>query len=846
MNTVKNFIIKNRQRLIIAASAVLLLIGFINLYYILEVNVTSNDECLWVPDKVTKDSSAIHFQLVKVGGVAWNAGIRDGDQLLEINHIKLKNTFQAQQILNQFEEGDFAPYTYEHKGTVHHTKVYIKKLIQFPFLGMNLLAIIWLIIGFIVVMAKPDGTIQRHFYRLGVLFILLLTISILNGSGQNLSIPLALLLDITWSLAACYLPFMLMHFFWIFPKPFSFMNWNWFRKALFIIPGLMFLASFVYRIFYVYAKPNSQIFYQSFTTNLNIFLFVSVAVSLGSLIISYKKLDKADRRPLFVILASYLLGYASILYVIFVAPAITDTLFNQPEFYMPIILVAIIPISFAYSIFRYQLMDVSVVVKNTILYGAATIFVAAIYFLVIYLLGQTISSAIGTEYQGIIAGVIFISFALVFQSTKDKFQDFITEKFYPEQFAYQKVLISFINDISTYVGLETILDSMKKTFVHALRLGQFAILLKDDKNGVFHQVRSEGISNSKLNVLSELLQSFIESKQKLEKIPVIEREEFGEVFPAHKEVLEQENIYTIIPMMVKSKIVGLLLFGLKHSGSQFGGKDLELLYAAASQAAVSIENARLYKSESEKLKIEQDLDLARKIQQGLLPKCIPSMEGLDICGQMISAMQVGGDYFDLLPVTDDKIFVVVGDVSGKGLSASLYMTKLQTMIQLACTADKSPKEILVEVNKRLYEAIGRNWFVTMTLALFDTKKRTVKFCRAGHMPVLISNNGGIELYRTQGIGIGLERGIIFEKTLFEEEIKLKHGQIYAFFSDGITEAMNENQDLYGEEQLAVILKNKSSYRSSEIMNEVWDDITAYRGTAEQNDDMTMVIVKVSN
>src|SRR5690606_28283184 len=155
-------------------------------------------------------------------------------------------------------------------------------------------------------------------------------------------------------------------------------------------------------------------------------------------------------------------------------------------------------------------------------------------------------------------------------------------------------------------------------------------------------------------------------------------------------------------------------------------------------------------------KIEQDLNLARNIQQGLLPKSIPSMKGLDIAGQMISAMQVGGDYFDLLPVTDDKIFVVVGDVSGKGLSASLYMTKLQTMIQLACTADKSPKEILVEVNKRLYEAIGRNWFVTMTLALFDTKNHTVKFCRAGHMPVIISSNGSVELYRTQGIGIGLE------------------------------------------------------------------------------------------
>ncbi len=199
--------------------------------------------------------------------------------------------------------------------------------------------------------------------------------------------------------------------------------------------------------------------------------------------------------------------------------------------------------------------------------------------------------------------------------------------------------------------------------------------------------------------------------------------------------LIEEDVYSIIPMIVKSKVVGALLFGLKYSGSKFGGKDLELLTAAANQIAISLENARLYKTESEKIKIERDLDLARKIQQGLLPKCIPNLNGLDICGEMIPAMQVGGDYFDLIPISDTKLFVAVGDVSGKGLSASLYMTKLQTMIQISTKNSLSPKEILIEINKRLYDSIERNWFITMTLALFDTESNTVKFCRAGHMPL---------------------------------------------------------------------------------------------------------------
>jgi sigma-B regulation protein RsbU (phosphoserine phosphatase) len=211
---------------------------------------------------------------------------------------------------------------------------------------------------------------------------------------------------------------------------------------------------------------------------------------------------------------------------------------------------------------------------------------------------------------------------------------------------------------------------------------------------------------------------------------------------------------------------------------------------------------------------------------------------------MIPAMQVGGDYFDLIPVSDSKLFVVVGDVSGKGLAASLYMTKLQTMIQFACTADRSPKEILIELNKRFYDSIERNSFVTMTLALFDTDNKTVTFCRAGHMPLLTATNGTVHSYRTQGLGVGLEKGTIFNRTLIEEEIKLKPGQIYAFFSDGITEAMNEYYDLFGEDKLSEILKGKAGKTSSEIMNEIWGSINTFRGSAEQNDDMTMVIVKV--
>jgi serine phosphatase RsbU (regulator of sigma subunit) len=839
MDKLKTFIARHRQKLIIISTIFLLIIGIVNFFFVYVVRTSSNDECLWIEQK-----TGIFFDKVKVGGVTWAVGVRNGDQLISINKQIIKTDLQAQTILNKVKGGDYAEYTFKKADKLIDAKVYIKKLINFSAVGIALLGLFWLIIGFVVVMAKPNGYIQRLFYNIGACFILLETVYFLGDQGF---IPtyFRFFVDMAWSAAATYVPFLIIRFFWIFPKPFAFTRKTWVRKTLTYIPLILFVASVVYRLIFVYFGKDQIKFYNIYIGYLNILLLWSMTVGLVSLFINYFTMkDKTDRKPLVIILAAYTLGLSSIFYTIFIAPNITDTMFNSPEFYTPILLVAIIPIAFGISIFRYQLMDVSTVVKNTIIYGLATVTILIIYFFIVFIIGQSVSQAFGTEYQVPIFGIIFVIFGIVFQSTKDKFQDFITAKFYPEQFAYQKVLIRFINDVSCMVGLDNILDSMKTTFVESLMIKEFGIMIKSAEGDLVLE-REVGLKHSNLIIRNSNLEKVIAAKSLITNHVVIEQSDFIAAFPTASRRLIEDNIYTIIPMIIKSKVIGLLLFGLKHSGSQFAGKDVELLYTAANQAAISIENARLYRSEADKQKIERDLDLARRIQQSLLPKCIPDMRGLDICGQMIPAMQVGGDYFDLIPISDTKIYVVVGDVSGKGLSASLYMTKLQTMMQLACVDNRSPRDILIDINRKLYTSMEKDWFITITLALFDMEKNSVKVCRAGHAPLLAALNGTVEIYRTQGIGVGLEKGIIFEKTLVEEEISLAPGKIFAFYSDGITEAIDEKEEFFGEENLIELLKNKISFRSTALVDTIWDSLKQFRGRAEQNDDMTVVLVKVN-
>ena len=722
MNKLKNFIARNRQKLIIISTIFLLIIGIFNLFFVFVVRVTSNDECLWIPK-----GKEIFFDKVKVNGVTWNGGIRNGDQLISINKVKITDVFVAQSILNKVKAGDYAEYTFKRGDKEIATTVYVKNLYNFSQVGIALLGLFWLVIGFIVVSAKPEGYVQRLFYKIGACFVLFEVFVFIN-EGTKYTAWVNGVIDLVWSGAATFLPFLIIRFFWIFPKPFNFTKRNWVRKVLSLTPVIIYGASVIYRIFFIYFRKNQDLFYKNYSNYLAMLLLGSMTIGLISLFINYIRMkDKAERKPVFIILSAYSLGLFSILYTVFIAPSITDTMFNSPEFYTPILLVAIIPVSFGISIFRYQLMDVSIVVKNTIIYGIATITIAAVYFLLIYVIGQSVSQAIGTEYQGIIAGIIFIVFAMVFQSTKNKFQDFLTAKFYPEQFAYQKVLIRFSNDVSVMVGLENILNAMKTTFVESLMIKEFGIMIKSPDNELKLE-RAVGLKNADLVISDANVEKFYMEKILVSDYVVIEQPDFINVFPTASRSLIENNIFTIIPMILNSKVIGLLLFGLKHSGAQFAGKDLELLYAAANQAAISIENARLYRSEANKLRIERDLDLARKIQQSLLPKCNPNVNGLDICGQMVPAMQVGGDYYDLIPISPTKLFVIVGDVSGKGLSASLYMTKLQTMMQVACVGNRSPRDILIEINRNLYVSMEKDWFVTITLALFDLEKNIVRVC----------------------------------------------------------------------------------------------------------------------
>ncbi len=249
---------------------------------------------------------------------------------------------------------------------------------------------------------------------------------------------------------------------------------------------------------------------------------------------------------------------------------------------------------------------------------------------------------------------------------------------------------------------------------------------------------------------------------------------------------------------------------------------------------------------SERVRMAKELEIARSVQMSLLPKSDPKAEGYDIAGICIPAQEVGGDYYDFVSLGGRKIGIAIGDVSGKGVPAAIYMTLTKGILQSHAEDNVSPKSVLSKVNSLMYKTIERNSFVSMFYAILDLERRTIRFARAGQCPIILTQSaGGAGSFLTpKGMALGLEMGKVFDSVLEEQEISLKSGEVLVFYTDGFTEAMNIREEEFGEDRLVAAIARHREQPAHAMIQNLCEEVRVFAGDRPQHDDMTMVVVKV--
>ena len=263
--------------------------------------------------------------------------------------------------------------------------------------------------------------------------------------------------------------------------------------------------------------------------------------------------------------------------------------------------------------------------------------------------------------------------------------------------------------------------------------------------------------------------------------------------------------------------------------------------------------ADLLTQAKEKRRLEEELRIAHDIQMSLLPSGPVTFPGLAVTAMCRPAREVGGDYYEFMPLGEYRLGVLVADVSGKGTSAAFYMAELKGLILSLSQIYQSPKRFLVEVNRILSaNLLDSRTFITMIYAVLDLEARMVTYVRAGHTPLIYVPADGSAPGRSQvlipdGLVVGLHLEGIEEKfaeLLEERTLPIGEGDLFAFFTDGITEAMNEESDLFGEQRLSRVLEEHAHLPSDELRERILGDVEAFVGGAEQHDDMTIVLLRI--
>jgi len=328
----------------------------------------------------------------------------------------------------------------------------------------------------------------------------------------------------------------------------------------------------------------------------------------------------------------------------------------------------------------------------------------------------------------------------------------------------------------------------------------------------------------------------------------------GKDFEAHPELLSQlgelksinENAL-ICPLIIKDKVPGILILSESKKDKSYMESEINFLNTLIAQGSVAIENAMLYEELTEQERLKHELEIARKVHLSLLPQKNPQISGLDIDGICIPAMEVGGDYYDYFVLDDHTLGIVVADVTGKGTSAAFYMAVVKGIMLSLVPIYSSPSQLLKELNRRLFGIMDRKVFITMIYATVDMRKKVIKFARAGHNALIMRNskNAKIECLTPKGIGLGLAHNGLFDQHISEQKIDFQPGDMFLFYTDGISEAMNEQLEEFGEHRLVEIVAQLKDRTANHIREGIIRAVNQFVQDAPQHDDITLVTLKAT-
>jgi sigma-B regulation protein RsbU (phosphoserine phosphatase) len=395
--------------------------------------------------------------------------------------------------------------------------------------------------------------------------------------------------------------------------------------------------------------------------------------------------------------------------------------------------------------------------------------------------------------------------------------------------------------ISSSLDLDRILENVMTISKQVMNADASSLMLVDEKtNELVYQVALGTVGEKLKREFRLKMGQGIAGTVALEGKPLLLENAYThpKFFRGHDEATGYHTKSMItVPLKVKDRVTGVAQVINRLDGSPFDNDDLELFIALAGLAAIAIENAKMHRNLMEQQRLVKDMEFARTVQESFLPQRAPDVQSYRFSAHYTPALVVGGDFYDFINLDRERTGIVIGDVSGKGVSAALYMAKLGSDMRTLAFTEKGPAKALAKLNDLLVERSRRGMFATLLYLELDARDGRITMTNAGHLPPMIRRADG-EVSRLATAG-GSPLGILAGMTFGEETRVLGRGDTVILYTDGIVEAMNAREELYGYDRLEALVR-KTSSDPLIMKTAIIEDVNRFTGLSPQHDDMTLV------
>ena len=817
-----------------------------------------NDGIMPVPYR----SGGIEVRMVAPGGAAEKAGISAGDCVLGIGTRLVNSISDASRELRRHKIGESVSYLVRRgpceapsaaaRATAESRAVLVRlsaiRLGGTTYLYAAVIGFLFYFIGLFVFARRSDDRAAQVFFVLCVLFLLFFVCRLRPASYWWIDH----FVQSTGTVSLFLLPAVFLHFFLIFPRPkkFSFAKqdeWSeepprWKRTVeefLSASPALFYL---------IYSIPPFVFLYDVFRqlrggrvsilsgAPLSSWILLGDYLILGLAALAHSAFtlrEPSERRQAFHVLVGTILGTTPFVLLGIVLPSV----FNNDDYvFWGIVPMIFIPLTFAYAIVRFQMLNIRLVVRRTFLYAATTAILFGLYIAAIATANALFAERLSSS--PIFNFGFFLVVVPLFELLRRRLQSPLDKLFFREKFDYQAALLEMSEAITGELDLGKITDYLTASVTATMRLEKASIWLRDKDGFLERRGRRDDRVSREADVrrvlrregkpvaLEELSLTFADS----------ESQEF-------RERLEAEGFRLVVPLVYRERLMGVLALKEKLSGERFDREDRALLSTLANQAALAIETALLHDEMTRQAEFKRDLEIARDIQFSLLPRTVPKLPGFELLGGSLPARIVGGDFYDFIPLEDRSLGVVIGDVSGKSVPASLLMVASKEIVYSRALTTRDPGVLFQESNRRIY-SIKRRMFVSLGYFVLDPDAMSLRYAIGGQpLPILVrSGDGGPRPLDPPEHRLPL--GAFREVPYDTREIFLKRGDLIFFYTDGFSEAMDEGMNPFGEERLMRSLADRQGEKLEDLANGILADIRRHVGGAEQYDDMTFLLLRV--